>query len=171
MPEHLKSGEHQGALMAFVRRLNFTVPIDARERETGMDVDTLPQISTVKPTSLSDTTVEHLQEVAETVDVLAFAIDALSGDTQRLVQHLSELMIKVNDLDRNSEGLKSSVEEQSASIHGLQPTQEILSQDITSIQQNIQDIRHVSKDGTLVWKISDFAVKLSTSSLFDSVTD
>lgn len=171
MSEHFRSLEHQSALMAFVHRLSFAVPIDSRETESGMDVDTLPHVTTVKSTSLSETTVEHLQEVSETVDVLAFGMDALSGDAQRLSQHSAEIITQVDGLDRGLTALKSSVEEQSACIHGLQPTQEILSQDITSMRQSIEDTRQVSHDGTLMWKISNLPEKLGTISLFDSITD
>ena len=171
MSEHFTSPAHQSALMNFLHHLHFTVPMAVKERESDMDVENLPQITTGKSRSLNGTTVSHLQEVSETVDVLTFGLATLSEDAERLSQQSSLLTTGIQLLEGSLGNLKLGVEEQSASVNGLQPTQEILSQEIISIQQIIEDLRQVSYDGTLVWKISNFKEKLGITLLVGSMID
>ncbi len=121
-----------------------------------MDVDNVPHATT----SLSSDANTQLKEVDETVDVLAGGVQALNEDAQRLSSESLRLHNKLDILTKDFAKLKLSIQEQNAYLDGLKPSQEILSQDVASLKQKIEDLQFVSYDGTYTWKISNFAEKM-----------
>ncbi len=121
-----------------------------------MDVDNVPHTTT----SLSSDANTQLKEVDETVDVLASGVQALNEDAQRLSSESLQLNNKLDILTKDFAKLKLSIQEQNAYLDGLKPSQEILSQDVASLKQKIEDLQFVSYDGTYTWKISNFAEKM-----------
>ncbi len=121
-----------------------------------MDVDNVPHTAT----SLSSDANTQLKEVDETVDVLASGVQALNEDAQRLSSESLQLNNKLDILTKDFAKLKLSIQEQNAYLDGLKPSQEILSQDVASLKQKIEDLQFVSYDGTYTWKISNFAEKM-----------
>jgi predicted RNase H-like nuclease (RuvC/YqgF family) len=156
MSKHYLSKEHQCAIIAFIIRDLPKVIIDQPEGGVEMDVDNLPHTTT----SLSGDSNAQLKEVDETVDVLAGGVQALNEDAQRLEGESAHYKNILEKLTNDFEKLKLSIQEQNAFLDGLKPNQEILSQEVASLKQKLEDLQSVSYDGTLIWIITDFAKKM-----------
>lgn len=157
MSEHYKTEQHQVAIIAFIHRdMSKMIPEHAAEGSSGMDIDHHPHTTT----SLPDNTNVQIQEVYETIDVLAGGIQALNEDTQRLNNEALQIDSELESIKNQFSKLKLSVEEQCTYLDGVKPNQEILHQDILSLKQKLEDAQFISYDGTLVWKIPNFAEKM-----------
>jgi chromosome segregation ATPase len=130
--------------------------MDQSEGGSAMDVDNLPHTTT----SLSGDTNTQLKEVDETVDVLTGGLQALNEDAERLSTESLHLHNMLDVLTKDFAKLKLSIQEQNGFLDGLKPSQEILSQDVASIKQKIEDLQFVSYDGTYTWKITNFAERM-----------
>ena len=153
MFEHYMSLEHQTAIMAFIRRDPIKNINDQHEGASGMDVDIHPHTTTTNTNA-------QLEEISETIDVLDGGIQALSEDAQRLQSESLHLKSLLDELSKDVTKVKSSVEEQNTYLDGLKPNQEVLSQDIASLKQKVEDSQFVSYDGTFTWKIASFGEKM-----------
>jgi FtsZ-binding cell division protein ZapB len=102
-----------------------------------------------------------MQEIYETINVLAGGIQTLNDDTQRLSSESIRMQTSIESLTQDFATLKLSVQEQSAFLDGIKPNQEILQQDVASLKQKVDDMQYVSYDGTLIWKITNFREKMS----------
>jgi hypothetical protein len=71
-----------------------------------------------------------------------------------------QLQNTLETLTKGFAGLKLDIQEQSTYLDGVKPNQEILHQDVASFKQKVEDSSPVSYDGTLTWKISNFAEKM-----------
>src|SRR5262249_47871534 len=96
----------------------------------------------------------------ETIDVLAGGTQTLNEDAQRLSNESLQLHNSLDSLTKDIATLKLSIQEQNAFLDGLKPNQETLQQDVASLKQKVEDLQFVSYDGTLTWKISNFAEKM-----------
>ncbi len=121
------------------------------------------------PSSTITTTDENvstqMQEIYETINMLASGIQTLNDDTQRLSSDSIRLQTSIESLTQDFATLKLSVQEQNAFLDGIKPNQEILQQDVASLKQKVDDMQYVSYDGTLIWKITNFREKMSKFSL------
>jgi len=156
MLEHYMNEQHQTAIITFIRRDLAKFVSDQPEGASGMDVDS----HSYTTTSLSENSNSQLQEVCETIDVLAGGIQALNEDAQRLSDESLQLQNALEVLTKDFAGLKLSIQEQSAYLDGLKPNQEILHQDVASLKQKVEDLQFISYDGSLTWKISNFSEKM-----------
>lgn len=156
MSEHYSSEQHQNAIIAFIRRDLAKFTSYQPEGGSGMDIDTFLHTTTVS----SDNTNAQVQEVCETIDVLSGGIQALSEDSQRLNNEALQLQNGLDVLAKEVATLKLSIQEQNTYLDGLKPSQEILHQDVSSLKQKVEDLQFISYDGSLTWKISNFAEKM-----------
>jgi chromosome segregation ATPase len=85
----------------------------------------------------------------------------LDEDSQRLNNESLYLKNSIDTLNKEFSALKLSIQEQNTFLDGLRPNQEILQQDLSSMKQKIEDSQFISYDGTLTWKISNVAGKMS----------
>jgi predicted nucleic acid-binding Zn-ribbon protein len=131
------------------------------DRPTGMDIDG-GQSSASSATTTNENLSAQMQEIYETINILASGIQALNDDTQRLSSDSIRLQTSIDSLSQDFQSLKLSIEEQGAFLDGIKPNQEILQQDVASLKQKVDDMQYVSYDGTLIWKISGFREKMST---------
>ncbi len=157
--EHYKSEQHQTAIIAFICGDGKKFTSDQYERGSGMDVDT----GSYATTTFADNTTGQLQEVCETIDILAGGIQTLNEDAQRLSNESIQLQNAIEVLTNDFTALKLSVQEQSTYLDGIKPNQEILQQDVSSLKQKVEDLQFISYDGTLTWKISSFNEKMGKS--------
>jgi peptidoglycan hydrolase CwlO-like protein len=109
---------------------------------------------------LSMITCVQLQEVCETSDILASGIHVLNEDACRLRNELLHIENEINTLNNEFSLVKLSIQEQNTFLDGLKTNQEILQQDIALLKQKIEDLQFNSYDGTLIWKITNFAEKI-----------
>ncbi len=131
------------------------------ERSSDMEMDILPHTTTTTISSTNNNLNAKLQDVYETIDILAGGIQALNEDAQRLSTESLGLHVKAEDLNHDFQTLKLSIQETNAFLDGFKPNQEILSQDVASLKQKVEDIQYVSYDGMIIWKISGFKEKMS----------
>ena len=156
MNGHYTSKEHQLAIIAFIRREEPKFVTDPVEGASAMDMDNHPTTTT----AASHNGNTQLKEVDDTVDVLDGGLQALSEDAQRLGSESLQLNNMLDALAKDFAKLKLSIQEQNAYLDGLKPSQEVLSQDLASITQKLEDLQSVSYDGTYIWKITNLGEKM-----------
>ncbi|CAF5102957.1 unnamed protein product, partial [Rotaria sp. Silwood1] len=101
-----------------------------------------------------------MQEVYETLNILASGIQTLNEDTQRLSSESIRLESSIESVTQEFSSLKLSIQEQSSFLDDVKPNQEKLQQDVVSLKQKVDDMQYVSYDGTLIWKITHFHEKM-----------
>ena len=135
-----------------------------------MDVDMVPggassMVTTTTAAAGNESLSSQMQEVYETINILASGIQALSDDTQRISSESIRVQSSIDSLAKEFASLQVSVQEQGAFLDGIKPNQEILQQEMASLKQRVDDAQYVSDDGTLTWKITSFHEKMSKCSL------
>ncbi|CAF3718911.1 unnamed protein product [Rotaria sp. Silwood1] len=103
---------------------------------------------------------DQSQEVSEMLKILAGAIITLNKDQERLIIESLHIQATLPKLTEEISKFKLSIEESNAFLEGVKHNQDILYQDLASMQEKIDDLRYVSYDGTLVWKITNFNEKM-----------
>ena len=102
-----------------------------------------------------------MQEIYETINVIANAIQTLNDDVQRLSGDSIRSQNSIESLTQDFAALQLGIQEQTAFLEGIKPNQEILHQDVASLKQKVDDLQYVSYDGTLIWRITSFHEKMS----------
>ena len=130
---------------------------DAQMTSTQMDTDT-PQTTTTIDNNFA---MNQLEELYETIRILGNGAQTLNEDAERLNSELHEHETKLQSLIENASQVKVAVEEENALLEGIMRNVEILNQDLVSLQEKIDDMQHISYDGTFTWKITKFQEKMS----------
>ncbi|CAF3031199.1 unnamed protein product [Rotaria sp. Silwood2] len=156
LPQHYKSEQHQTAIIIFIQKVFSKSTNDQNERFSTMDVDTFPHTTMLSSENVNT----PLQEVCETIDILAGGVSALNEDTQRLNRESININNVMDTLTRDFALVKLSIQEHNTYLDGLKPNQDILNQDVASLKQKLDDMQFVSYDGTLLWKITNFAARM-----------
>ncbi|CAF1476967.1 unnamed protein product [Rotaria sp. Silwood1] len=126
--------------------------------DTQMDTDAFRTTTA----ATGDAASAQVQELYETLNVLSGGIETLNDDGQRLSNVSLQCQIKLQTLVEGFLQIKLSVEESQSFLEGVKHNQDILNQDLASLKEKINDIEHVSYDGTFIWKITNFQEKMST---------
>jgi chromosome segregation ATPase len=118
----------------------------------------------------SPQTTEHvttqLEEIYETVNILADGIAILNEDLQRLSTESIHYQNTLDPLKQDISTLKTSIQEQNTFLDGIKINQDILQQDLASFGQKMTDIKASSFDGTFIWKISNIQEKIGQQLMF-----
>ncbi|CAF4942854.1 unnamed protein product, partial [Rotaria socialis] len=144
------------AIIKAIRLLEAKALNEPHERVLGMDIDNGQSASSTIMATASENISSQMQEIDETINILAGGIQTLNDDTQRLSSESIKLQSSIESLAQYIGSLKLNAQEQSSFLDGVKPNQEILQQDVASLKQKIDDLQYVSYDGTLTWKISKF---------------
>ncbi|CAF3776826.1 unnamed protein product, partial [Rotaria sordida] len=164
MPTHYMTEQHQNAIMTFVRRFIFQLASGKHRGNSGMgmsmDVDIMPHSTTLMIPHDNNNKSAQLQEICETIDILAGGIETLNEDIQRLSTESLHKQNATNSLTKDFATLQLSVQEQNIFLDGIKPNQEILHQDVASLKQKVEDMKYVSYDGTFIWKITAVKEKM-----------
>ncbi|CAF3513696.1 unnamed protein product [Rotaria sp. Silwood1] len=150
MTEHYLTEKHQHSILKVVRRMS------SQLNDTQMDID-LPRTTAVEA---SNPVTVQLQELYEMLHILTDGIETLNKDQEHLMNELLQLQITHPVLAEQLSNIKLSVEETNAFLQGVKHNQDILNEDLASLQEKINDLKYVSYDGTFVWKITNFQEKL-----------
>ncbi|CAF3499751.1 unnamed protein product [Rotaria socialis] len=161
LPEHYLTESHQKAIIKAIRLLEAKALNEPHERVLGMDIDNGQSASSTMMTTTSENISSQMQEIYETINILAGGIQTLNDDTQRLSSESIKLQSSIESLTQDIGSLKLNVQEQSSFLDGVKPNQEILQQDVASLKQKIDDLQYVSYDATLIWKIVSFNEKMT----------
>jgi len=89
LPEHYLTDIHQKAIMTAVNRMGMRMSSDANDRPTGMDIDA-GQSSASSVTTTNENLSTQMQEIYETINILASSIQTLNDETQRLRFRIAE---------------------------------------------------------------------------------
>ncbi|CAF1336428.1 unnamed protein product, partial [Rotaria sordida] len=160
LQEHYLSDIHQKAIISTIRRLLSRGINERHDRVSGMDVDIEQGAASSITTTANENISTQMQEIYETINILASGIQTLNDDTQRLSSESIRLQSSTESLTQEFSSLKLSIQEQSSFLDGVKPNQEILQQDVASLKQKVDDMQYVSYDGTLIWKITSFHEKM-----------
>jgi hypothetical protein len=130
---------------------------DAQMPSTGMDTDHHQATTGID----FDYGLTELQELNEVIVTLRNGIDILNEDTQRINTELIEQQIKLHNLMEKFLNVHLAVSRKKASLEEIRSNGEILKQALLLMTKTINDMRYVSHDGTLIWKITKFQAKMS----------
>ena len=130
LEKHYLTDIHQKTILNAVHRMVTGSSAEQVDRPSGMDVD-MEQSGTTSGST--ENLSSQMQEIYETINVLASSIQTLNDDTQRLC----------------SESVR------------LQTSLELLKQNASNLKINVEGMQHVSYDGTLIWKIPHFREQMS----------
>jgi hypothetical protein len=125
--------------------------------DSQLDTD-FPRTTT---TIMGDPTINHLQEIYETLNILSGGIETLNDDGQRVSNQSLQSQIKLQALAEDFSQVKVCVEESQSFLGGVKNNESIHHQDLSSLKEKINDMQYVSYDGSFVWKITNFREKMS----------
>jgi len=154
MEEHYLTQQHQDTVIKVVRQMK------SQLLDSQMDIDP-SRTTTTTITTVSDPATAQVMELYETLNILTGGVEALNDDGQRLSNESLQSQIRLQALIEETSKVQISVEESHGFLQGVKHNQDILSQDLTSLKEKINDMQYVSYDGTLVWKITNFQEKMS----------
>ncbi|CAF4622189.1 unnamed protein product, partial [Rotaria sp. Silwood2] len=145
MKDHYLTEQHQHAVLNAVHQQSSQL----NDRQTDIDS------TEVTNAGVCDADTAQPEEVTERLSILVRDTETLTSDEQRLSHEL--LPTLAEELSK----VKLSVEESNPFLEGVQHNQDLLNQDLSSLQEKINDLQCVSHDGTLIWKITNFQEKMS----------
>ncbi|CAF1316866.1 unnamed protein product [Rotaria sordida] len=150
MEDHYLTEQHQHAIMKVVGQMLLQL--------SGRQVDNdLSQITTAGTYDIATT---QLQELYEMLNILSGGIEILNNDQERLSNESLKIQVKIPTLTEELSKVKLSIEESNAFLEGVKHNEDVLNQDLASLQEKINDLQYVAYDGTLVWKITNFQEKM-----------
>ena len=152
-------------MINIMRRLGFKQKNEHHEGNLRVNVDTGHSAASSVSSTMNENISTEMQDVYETINILAGVFQTLNGDVEHLSSESLRLQNAIESLTQDFSTLKLSVEEQNAFLDVTRPNQEILQQDVASLSQKIGDTQYVSFDGTLTWKIVNFNEKMSKFNL------
>ncbi|CAF3375195.1 unnamed protein product [Rotaria sp. Silwood1] len=149
MKNHYLNEQHQHTILNVVRQILLQL------NDKQMDTD-LPRTTT---TGTCNSSIGQLEELYEMFNILGDGIETLTNNEQRQSNQSLQIPI-VSPTLTEEPNVKLSVDESNAFLEGVNHNQDILNQDLASLQEKTNDLQHVSYDGTLVWKITNFQEKM-----------
>ncbi|CAF2967094.1 unnamed protein product [Rotaria sp. Silwood2] len=148
--DHYLTRQHQHAILTVVRQLL------AQLNDRQIDID-LPRTTTA---GAGNSITVQLEELYEMLNILVDGIETLTNDQQGLTNESLQTQMTLPVLAEELSKVKFSIEESNAFLEGFKHNQNILNQDLSSLQEKINDLQFVSYDGILVWKITNFQEKM-----------
>ncbi|CAF1099435.1 unnamed protein product [Rotaria sp. Silwood1] len=152
--QHYLSEHHQKTLINIVRHLISTLPnITYKQSEISS------QMIIDLPHTTENNTIQ-LQEFDEMINLLSGGIETLSDDIQRLFTESIRHKNVLDPLAQDIPILKISIQEQNAFLDGMKINQQVLQQDLASMEQKLNAMKASSYDGTFIWKITNVQEKM-----------
>ena len=117
-------------------------------------------------TSNNTFALDQLRELEEAIKILTNGIQTLDEDVQELNEERSRQERRLEELIENVSKVKAGVEEERGLLDAVHQNLEILRQDLTRLEEQAEEMQVASYDGTLLWKITQVAEKLSKYAIF-----
>ncbi|CAF3184354.1 unnamed protein product, partial [Rotaria sp. Silwood2] len=127
LQEHYLSDTHKKAILYAIRPLLSRGANDQHARVSGMDVN-IEQGASNSITRTNENIYTQMQEIHETIGILASGIQTLNDDTQRLSSESIRSQSSIASLTQEFSSLKLSIQELSSFLDAVKPNQEILQQ-------------------------------------------
>ncbi|CAF1490225.1 unnamed protein product, partial [Didymodactylos carnosus] len=137
--EHLLSEQHQSTLL---KTLKLSETFSNR---SGLIMELEPHISGTE-------LYIDLQKYYQTLNIFNQGVQTLTVDSVRLSEESIRNTNLIQTAEKELSQVKQAIEEKNYVLSGLRPQEEILHQDITSMNLVIEDMNLLSKDGTLIWR-------------------
>jgi chromosome segregation ATPase len=153
--DHFLSEQHQSVLLGVLTRKAFH-PINDKDNQQLISSHTT--ISTNGITN--ETSHTNLQDLYETMELLMGGIQALNGDTQHISSELLRYQNTLESFSEDSSRLKVALQETNSLLDADKSNEQMLEQNISSLQQQLDDLKNTSYDGTLIWKITNVQQKI-----------
>ncbi|CAF1072303.1 unnamed protein product [Rotaria sordida] len=150
MKDHYLTEQHQHAITKVVHQILSQL----NDRQIDSDLSRITSAGDCNPATA------QLQELYEMLNILSGGIETLNSDQQRLSNESLQTQITLPTLTEELSRVKLSIEESNDFLEGVKHNQDILKQDLASLQEKISDLQHVSHDGTFVWRITNFKEKM-----------
>ncbi|CAF3692052.1 unnamed protein product [Rotaria sp. Silwood1] len=150
LEDHYITEQHQHAILKVVRQM--LSQLNGRQ----MDND----FSQATTTETSNPGTAELQELYEMLNILSSGIETLNNDQERLSNESLQIQVTIPTLTEELSKVKLSIEESNGFLEGVKHNQDVLNQDLASVQEKVNDLQYASYDGTLVWKITNFQEKM-----------
>ncbi|CAF3669380.1 unnamed protein product [Adineta steineri] len=147
--------------MELVGRIMRTASTRQYERSLEMEIDTYPYSTTMTIPPIDDDLKTKLQEIYETINMFANGFEILDDDSQRLSNEIVNINNTLTTSSKDMTTLKLSIEEENSFLNGQKLNHEILSQDVASLKQKVEDMQFTSYDGMFIWKITNFNEKMA----------
>ncbi|CAF1523826.1 unnamed protein product [Rotaria sp. Silwood1] len=148
--DHYLTEQHQHAILNVVRQTLSQL----KDRQVNVD---LPRTTTARA---CNSTTAQFEELYEMLTILVGGIETLTNDDQRLADESLQIQMALSTLTEELSKVKLSIEESNIFWKGVHLNQDILNQDLSSLQVKVNDLQCVSYDGILVWKIASFQKKM-----------
>ncbi|CAF1222747.1 unnamed protein product [Rotaria sordida] len=149
---HFLSEQHQSVLLQYLFKHNQHLINDQSDMSSHTTITTDRETKEISHA--------NLKPLFETADILLGGIQSLNDD----IQHVSsELLHHENSIRYLSDGLskmKIAIEETHSSIDAQTVNQQIFEESINSLQQQLDDLKNISTDGTLIWRIANVQKKM-----------
>ena len=100
-------------------------------------------------------------DLSSMIPAFHYGTQIIGEDLQRLNGESIELLNRVQSLPDRLSTIAIAVEEESASSEATRYSTMMLEQEIKSMNETVQDLQHVSYDGTLIWRITGVKEKMS----------
>ncbi|CAF0845656.1 unnamed protein product [Rotaria sordida] len=147
--DHFLSEQHQIALLK-------SLPL-----KTQPPIIDQSEISSHKNLTTDEVSRKNFQELYETMDSIVGSIQALNDDNQQLYSESLQTQISLRNMSEELSKLKIAIEETYSLIDAHQVNQRILEESLISFQQEIEDQKNISTDGTFIWKITNLQQKIA----------
>ncbi|CAF3234423.1 unnamed protein product [Rotaria sp. Silwood2] len=151
MEDHYLTQQHQHVVLKVVRQ----ILLQLSDRQLNID---LHRTTTAGACNSATTQSEEFYEM---LNILTGDIETLTSDGQSLTNESLQIQMSLPPSTEALSKVKLSIEESNSFLEGVKHNQDILNQDLLSLQLKINDLQYVSYDTTLVWKITNFREKMS----------
>ncbi|CAF2892518.1 unnamed protein product [Rotaria sp. Silwood2] len=153
--EHFLSQQHQHVLLEFLTE-------KIQHLTNNKDDESIVPYSTTKSTDreLDESSHVNLQQLFETMDIVISGLNVLNDDTQRLTSESFQYQRSIQSLSEDVFRLNTAIKETHSSINDHINSQQIIEEGLTSLQQQLDDQKNISHNGTLIWKITNIQQKI-----------
>jgi len=142
--EHFQTQQHQQTILKIVHQMI------AQQQNSLSD-------TTTANTSTSDLA----EDVEDALGILMNGIEALVDEEQRLTQESLQIQLQLQALAEHASQVKLSIQESRSYLDGVKQNFDILKQDLSSLDEKINDRQCISYDGTFIWKINNVKEKMN----------
>ncbi|CAF3419900.1 unnamed protein product [Rotaria sp. Silwood1] len=156
LANHYQSKQHQDSIVNVIQQMKLQLR-NAQMTSNQMDTDS-PRTTTMIDDNFA---INQLEELRETISILANGSETLNEDIKRLSTESVEYENNLQHLVENVSNMKLAVEEEHVFDEANTRNLEVLNQSLMSSQEKIDDMQYISYDGTFVWKITNIQDKLA----------
>ena len=155
--KHLRSRNHQEILCEYISvTLQST---SAQQRQNSQMIEEAAAPTGSNPLTTNEG-IEKQYSIASTTEILAKAVEVVKEDRERIRAGFSQQSDLVQAVAQQTATLQTSVEETRSHLSGLQVSMRMLQEQVQSLKDRRNDMRSVSYDGTMIWKLTDVHEKI-----------